>query len=196
MKLPRRQPRAVYEVYDAEEPLDEHAQPASRACGASASEQESAQERLQRSTPAHPSLRGHGRMLVGALLCLTIGAAATAIAVVALRPDGHTAKGLKHTDRKPAASVSTTTHRPFVRHASTAMARAAEEREARTRLAVPRLAVPRATRIASPVPPHPTIGPETEDYRPVLAPASVHGQGMTLAECECTAAEVEFGFER
>lgn len=195
MKLPRRQPRAVYAVHDAEEFLEQ--EPTSRKSGVTAeADQKDSLERSSRSTLVVPSSQTRGRMLLGALLCLTGGCAAIVVVLIALRPDGQTIKGAKHSARKRAASVSTRIDRPFTSHTSSTVATTVEvATNVRGHVGMTPQAAALAMHMTSRVPPRAAMKPEIEDDPPAAGPLSGHGQNLA-AECDCTAADAEFGFER
>lgn len=210
--MPSRRPRAVYEVYDAEEALGE--QEPSGAVGEPVdAAPDPAMERVpalepasgvagrgqMRRTPPMGERWAPGRMLAGALLCTVAVCALAGIGIVLLHVLGGAAVAHRVAASPPSRPIASAGHAT----APVKRSEAANRATALKRLAptTPTEAVESARRVghvpaarpiyrhdpAGPLPPGPDVSPEPR--MPWTPPAPSPG-------CACATAEVEFGFER
>ncbi len=212
VRMPRRHPRAVYEVYDAEEALGEHGLPVSGDEPVDAEPVPAAEQATRAADrgPAHiasrrPERFAPGRMLAGVLLCAVAVCVLVAVGIALLHVLSGAGAGVGRRVAAPSSLGPRGAHgedsAPIERTDAIERAAAAERAEAVS----PTEALLRqeATRSTLRVeharqggPRHDPAGllPAGSGESPELqtqwaAPAPSMG-------CACAAAEVEFGFER
>lgn len=184
MKMPRRRPRAVYEVYDADEALGEQEGLGAAQSPAGQEGSELFAERAQ-AAPALPVRPAFTRMLAGATLCLAVVCAIAAVSIALL----HMAGGTGPARRRPASAPAARRDRRTVPRAFTAAAAYVPPAPQAPRLRVatgssrhrgraPFTATASALALNAISVPAPQAAPEAS------------------SGCECAPAEAEFGFER
>jgi hypothetical protein len=209
VKVPRRRPRAVYEVYDADEALGGHQDFADAARPA---EPEAAEDLAEQAAPcedrtsyldrehlsAAPALPIRGaltRMLAGATLCVAAVCVIAAIAIVMLHVvtgAGPARRGLASAPRVVHASHRSAQASASPVHVVTGPRAAAVANILRDGQPAPfpvaRARTAISTVAALSIAPS---GPRIQASTPVL-----QIREYTTRECECVPAEAEFGFER
>jgi hypothetical protein len=195
MRMPRRHPRAVYEVYDAEEMLGEHQPPAPEGEQAETEQGGPEVERAAGATdrgqariaPQRPERWAPGRMIAGVLLCTVAVCALAAIGIALL----HVLEGAGATHRlsalPPAGPIGARGDAPAqVVHV-----------ESVRRLKAVKLTRPVSrARAAGPIHRHDPARPRPASPGSSAVPQSPWAPPVPSLSCACAAAEVEFGFER
>jgi hypothetical protein len=198
--MPRRHPRAVYEVYDAEEMLGEHGRTVSGGERVDAERGPEAEQAASGANcgqdaivPQQPERWAPGRMLAGVLLCVVAVCALAAIGIALL----HVLGGAGAAHRLAASPPPRPTG---VRREALAPLKDAEVTRPTEALTRPGVATP-AQRVGHAQ----AVGP-IDRHDPLRhVPAGLGGSPEPQAPwapptpslgCDCGAAEVEFGFER
>lgn len=190
MRVPRRQPRAVYEVYDAADAL---------------SEQEGEEQGAQDDWPSTPGLeravsprsarRVLGRALAGAMLCATAVCVVAAISIVLLHLTGGSGSAHPRSSRRGAVPSRRKTDgdpQGASPDAASPAAAVAERSDPSTPASATR---PHSRRAAAPTR-APLIAAAVGAPRSDVAQVLPSALTVALPGCACAAAEAEFGFER
>jgi hypothetical protein len=195
MRMPRRHPRAVYEVYDAEEMLGEHDPLAPEGEQAEAEQGGPEVERAAGATdrgqarvaPQRPERWAPGRMIAGVLLGTIALFALAAIGIALLHVLEGAGAAHRFAASPPAGPIGARGEAPaHLVHV---------EPVGRPKAVKPTRSVGRA-QAAPPIHRHDAARPGPASPASSPAPQSLWAPPVRSSGCACAAAEVEFGFER